>query len=188
MASVSDKRQAGFDVVIIIIAVVVLVGLGFIGWKLYSSYNKPAAETSNSQTGGNTQTNNTGAANQMAYLDIKELGIKLPLSNGISDLTYIATKNADSSYSLHFSTTSIVAADPTCNAQADPLGIYTAYTSAQPNPGTTDTQAGTLEAQVNGYYIYYKHTQYVCGNNTAAAKISDVIAPLLTAVQGAQKE
>lgn len=184
----NDKRQAGFDAVMIIIAIVVLAVLGVIGWKLYSSYNKPAAKTTSSQTGGSTQTNNTSTANQTMYSNIKELGIKLPLSNGISDLTYVATKNADSSYSLHFSTASIVAADPTCDAQADPLGIYTAYTSAQPNPGTTDAQSGTLEVQANGYYIYYKHTQFVCGNDAAAAKISDAIAPLLTAVQGAQKE
>ena len=80
----------------IIVAVLVVAGLGLIGWKLYSLYSKPSANTtttSNQATHqtGNTQTNTTGntsASDQTAYLDIKELGIKIKLDDSIKDVVY----------------------------------------------------------------------------------------------------
>jgi hypothetical protein len=80
------------------------------------------------------------------------LGIKLPLSDDIKDLTYTDNNLYGYNY-IHFTTNSIMATDSTCNADFDPLGIYTVYTTQQPNPGGADNQAGTLEAHVNGYYI-----------------------------------
>lgn len=124
---------------------------------------------------------------QTTYLNIKELGIKLPLSDDIKDLIY-TYNNINGANFLHFSTSSIVSADPACSAENDPLGIYAVYTSEQPNPGLTDNEAGTLEAHINGYYIYYHHVEYACGNSDAAPKVSAAIPSLLTAIQNAQAQ
>jgi hypothetical protein len=91
----NDQQQAGFGAGTIIAAVLVLAGLGLIGWKLYSLYSKPVAKTTSqgttqTSTTSNTQTNttNTSTSDQATYLDIKELGIKIKLSVSIKDAVY----------------------------------------------------------------------------------------------------
>lgn len=129
-----------------------------------------------------------------SFLVIKELGIKLPLTSEIKDLVY-AYKPATYVTSptpiyLQFSTKSISsitnAPNETCNTDLRPLGTYAVYNVRQTNEGSADNQAGTPETIVNGYYIYYHHVQYACGDTLQdQTKVAALIAPLLTAIQKA---
>lgn len=135
-------------------------------------------------------------ANQSTdFLVIKELGIKFPLTSQIKDLiyTYDCTNGGGSltTNCLHFSTISIASipnsGGQNCGTANDPLGTYNVYSTRQTNEGAGDNQAGTLEATVNGHYIYYHHVQFACGDTPQdQAKVSVLIDPLLTAVKNAQ--
>lgn len=142
----------------------------------------------------NSKITSPPASSSTDFLVIKELGIKLPLTSSIKDLIYtyksITTGAVTSPGYIHFSTNSIKNIPNntyTCSADRDPLGGYTFYTTRQSNEGVGDNQAGTLEVTVNGYYIYYHHTQYACGDTSQdQAKVAALITPVLTAVQQAQ--
>jgi len=124
-------------------------------------------------------------------LNVTELGIKLPLTKSIKDLVYTySPKTGADPAQLNFSTQTISTFDDggvTCDPAHRPLGSYAVYTALQPDPGAADSQAGTLELSLNGYYIYYHHVQSACGNGPAEYnQLTAPINALLTAVQHAQ--
>ena len=121
-----DKRQAGFGAVIVVVAILVLAGLGFIGWRLHSSYSKPAAKT----TTGSSQTTNPNTSDQATYLDIKELGIKIKLNSQISDAVYSIVPTTDGSKGAGISAQSLVDKSATCSASNATLGLIEATTTA----------------------------------------------------------
>jgi hypothetical protein len=127
----------------------------------------------------------TPTPDNIKYLMISELGIKLPLTSSIYDLIY-----SYSSGQLHFSATSISSIPNrgiTCSVEHDPLGTYRVYSSAQSNVGPTDSQVGDLVASVNGKYIYYHHVQYACGETPGEqAAVLSLIDPVHSAVQNAK--
>jgi len=89
-----DNKQSGFSIAIIIVAIVVLAILGYAGYRIYTGQaNKPAStdNTTTNQTTNNTQSSNTqpnSTQDTATYLDIKELGIKIKLSDAIKDAEY----------------------------------------------------------------------------------------------------
>jgi Tfp pilus assembly protein PilV len=187
-----SSKQSGFSIVEGVIAIVVIAVLGFIGWTVYSNYNtnhttKVSDQTSSSQpTQPSTSSSTNTPISTDTYLTIKELGIKLKLSDNIKDLTYTYNNLYGINY-IHFTTNSIMAADPTCNSDFDPLGLYTVY-SDQTNANATNNMAGTLEVHVNGYYIYYRHAQVTCSKSTAGSIATSSIPSVLKAVQSAQAQ
>lgn len=89
----TDNRQAGFGPVIVLVVVLVVVVIGAAGWVVYQHHKgsgTPKANTTTSQTTSQQQSTTTTQTQPVAYLDIKEWGIKLPLSNTISDAYYVA--------------------------------------------------------------------------------------------------
>src|SRR6266702_910027 len=187
---------SGFGMIELLVLFVGIGIIGFVGWYVWqaranasSSYNASAdlnVVAAAPRPGGTP-------ASATPYLIIKELGIRIPLTTDIKDLVYSYDKTHDGEKTainyLHFSTTSISAipnSGTTCELTHDPLGTYTVYMSRQKNEGTADSQAGTLEATVNGYYLYYKHVQYGCGDSTTDAnRVAILIAPLVAAVKKA---
>jgi|GEM_PF-2673854 len=145
------------------------------------------------QTTATTSATDASSATSQKYLVISPLGIKLPLSSTIEDLTYTydgdAKENFDPSVnggggaSLHFSAKSI---SSFCPGYQNILGTYRVYSTKQTNPGPSDIQVGTLEAQVNGYYIYYHHVQDGCAPESEQSQIGMLIDPLLKSVQAAK--
>ena len=194
----NKTNQKGSTAIVILIIVIVLVLVGLAGWYVWNKQHPKKATTSlqtSSSTSNNNQTTQKAATqDQQKFLVIKELGIKLPLSDPIKDLVYTYNTNVGSTNTgsplLHFSTTSISSIPNsgfTCDTEHDPLGSYSIYTSQQSNDGVTDTQIGTLVTTINGYYIYYKHVQYPCGDSDQdSKKVNSLIQPLLTSVQNAQ--
>lgn len=130
------------------------------------------------------------------FLDVKELGIKLPLSAQILDLTYAYIPPTDGSSPAALELSTLKAkkiptwnGKNTCGTALNPFGSYTVYTSRQSNEGGGDAQAGTLEATVNGKYIYYHHGQSACGDNVQESnELISLIDPVLTAVKNAQAD
>lgn len=188
---IKQDKTSGFSILETLLVLVIAGILGFTGWFVWNAkqntdqiFNAAAKTAATTATPGKKQT----------YLFIKDLGIKLPLTSTIKDLTYTYDAKAGGSTTslnyLHFSTTSISSipnSGSTCSADKDPLGTYTVYASRQANDGGNDNQVGTLESAANGHYIYYHHVQYACGDTSQhRAEVSALISPLLVAVQQAR--
>jgi Tfp pilus assembly protein PilV len=182
MVSVDTKKQAGFGAVAILAAVLVVAVLGFVGWRLYSSYSKPSVDTTTSsnqaahQT-GNTQTNttNASASDQATYLDIKELGIKVKLSDSIKDAVYsynAPDSTALSTSSAFISTTSLAAAASSCAATAGGA-LGTIIKTSDPNvTGTTLVPNGTTVFKLGSNYYYLTEPGAPCTTDTTASSLA----------------
>jgi hypothetical protein len=137
------------------------------------------------------------------YLYLYDYGVKIPLSSGIKDLYFVDYKAA--SYdALDFSTQSLTNSDQSCLAVPEagknysfndelgnnqtpvggsPFGSIIAQTKAAPadQVGSLDQDIGTLIANSNGYYFYYKSPQAPCGaSNSAAVTLESTQKDLFT--------
>lgn len=136
---------------------------------------------------------NNDQISEQPYLNIDSLGIKIPLSNYLSDLIYQIesapeTTQLSSRKYIHFSTetiSKIKSGNPSgyCDIDSGSLGGYTVYSSRQSNEGAGDSQTGELLAVVNGHYIYFHSPQFACGNTESDVnKVASLIEPLKNAV------
>jgi hypothetical protein len=76
------KNQKGFHTIFLIVLVVVLCVIGSVGFYVYSQNRK------NVKVNGITSPQKAVSNANLSYLEIKEWGIKLPLSDSITDLSY----------------------------------------------------------------------------------------------------
>lgn len=196
MRALHNNERGAVLVLELIVLAVVLVAAGFAGYT-YIQHNKHASQTTRPKPTSTPEpspsptpgVSPSPVVDTGQYLTIHELDIRMPLTPALHDLVYTYTAaTATAPASLHFSTASVSAmpGGSLCTPAHDPLGSYTVYTSAQSNVGATDSQVGTLLVSANGYYIYYHHVQYACGDTPAAeTAVANLIEPLHTAVQNA---
>lgn len=153
---------------------VIVALIGVVGYMVYKNNHITTTATTLSTSSNKPATSTlTQTTTQQKYLAVKELGIKLPLSNRISDLIYTYTPNSGSPL-LTFSTTSLDIASPSCTITSSiysprPFGSVNAVTTPYPQSevGPGDNQAGILYAHVNGYYLYWKGAQSDCQQTKA---------------------
>lgn len=94
------KNKAGFGIVVILLIVLVAGLLGGVGWFVYQN-NKTVSTSATGNVSQNTgdQPVTKEPEPTAAYLDIKEWGMALPLSDGIKDAYYVVgtgfPKNSD---------------------------------------------------------------------------------------------
>ncbi len=150
----TTKHQSGFGVVPTIAIVAIVALLGFVGIRLLAAQSsKPVvmnnATANNQTTPASSQSNNTPTSATPAqadtYLHIKELGIKLKLSDGIRDATYSYTAPSSKTYALfgggvYISTQTLTNKDAACRAENGPLGVIEKIT------GTVDSMDNTVTA------------------------------------------
>lgn len=195
-AQVPQKNSKAKAIIACLVVMVLLLGVGYgvYAWQQnkvddleskVSSLNNELSK-SNKKLADEKHTQSLDSSNDsQAYLEISQSGIKLPLTKDILDLSYTTSvSNADGGKLLHFTTKAVT--DLKC--PSDPLGIYSVTDKKKDNPGTQDSQSGTLVATVNGKYIYYTHAQYACGNTTQEQEtVAALIDPILQAVKNAKQ-
>src|SRR5690348_1604483 len=84
-------KQAGFNIVELLVVIVVIGLIGTAGWLVYQ-HNRAkitGAAAGNQATNQQSSTTTTQPASTVVYLDIKEWGVKLPLSGSIKDAYYV---------------------------------------------------------------------------------------------------
>lgn len=185
--SMDTKKQAGFGAVAIIVAVLVIAVLGFVGWRLYSSYSKPSANTTTSsnqaahQT-GNMQTNatgNTSTSDQATYLDIKELGVKIKLDDSIKDVVYSYSVANNSQYpqyvgGVNLSSQSLINKDSACKPEngANPLGSINELSTNQDGLGNTLVPNGSTVFKLGNNYYILNTPQSPCSNDSTVEALA----------------
>src|SRR6185312_452859 len=91
-------KQTGFSIVEALIIVVSIAVLAGAGWAVYQHTKQSATRTdaASNPNQSTQQTTTTPPAPTVTYLDIKEWGIKVPLSDAIKDAYYLpSTGNVD---------------------------------------------------------------------------------------------
>ncbi|MBA3679465.1 hypothetical protein H0W80_04775 [Candidatus Saccharibacteria bacterium] len=192
-------------VIVAIIAIIMLIGLGIYSYFKIKDFNKQVADEKakitevsdknkaleNAASAAATAATNaaeTAVANAVAssnFLEVKELGYKLPLSDDIKDLQYFVNDKT-----TFFSTRSLQSAawgaDSSnaakyCQAGVLPLGAISKFANA--------TEAGpTQQKALSGFVLGYAPPQSYCSDNDAVtAKQNAQKTSLIKAFNNAQK-
>jgi hypothetical protein len=174
------KKQAGFGVVPIIVIIAAIAVLGFVGFRLLTTQSsKPATNnaTAHTQTSpasnqpSNTQTSATPAQTD-TYLHIKELGIKIKLSDGIKDAVYsmFQPQPDDGAKVIGISAQSLIDSSAVnkqinCSASSGALGIITETTTAPTYVGGQEPFPVDNKSlfKFGSTYYQYQAPQTQCG-------------------------
>lgn len=176
----TSGRQSGFSIIEALVAVVAIGMIGASGWFLYQHLKTSATTigaTSNPSQSTNQQPTMTPAGSTVAYLDIKEWGIKVPLSDAIEDGKYIPSASIVDSKgqpaAMWVTTTSVEAKGcDLSNTERDGGGAIGEIMRIE--PGEQDGVTGELLSKefpygttVGGYYYAYK--SWATSNTCASA-------------------
>lgn len=163
------KKSAGFGAATTVLVAVVVVLVGFVGWHLYDANQDRQNDATHKVDNGKTQENvSAGAsAETAAYLDIKELGIKLELRDEIKDLTYHAETLSDGSMAAKFSTEALTNIDANCDAAFGPLGSLEMTTVDTDRTGAKKIVDDVSIFKLGDYYITYSSPQALCSDKVS---------------------
>lgn len=180
------NNQAGVANLAVLLIVVILVVIGFVGWKV--------GDNSNSKRDNQTVANTTKANSNLSETDktkteeiskqvtivIEELGISFSGPETLSDLTYSPrTSTTDDGKKMliaDFSSKSLTAFDSGCAASesAPPLGNIAKITGLSPQDPTATNSASPLIKQFSNFYIEGSlGTQAMCTNKPYTAELEN---------------
>jgi hypothetical protein len=170
------KQQSGFGILPILIVIAVVAVLGFVGVRLLTAQSrKPAGTPTNnaahppSLQPSNTQTSSTPAQTDL-YLHIKELGIKIKLSDAIKDAEYalFQPQPTDGSTIVGISAQSLddgSSPDPGVHCRAD-SGAIGAIIATTTDPIAPDEQPQPVDnktlLKLGDMYYHYVGPQIAC--------------------------
>lgn len=167
-----DQRGVALVLELVLIAVV-LGAVGLVGYRAYQAKNQP-------QTTEATQPANSPAFKEQAqtnpnegYFVVKELGIRLKVSDKIKDLVYVLDKQDPQAAS--FSTKSLAATSEYCSAERSPIGLIAK--DAKPPDGLKEGIK-----QFGGSYVYYLPPQATCSDSK---EVQDLQASQIAELQKA---
>lgn len=164
-------NESGFGVIATLLALVVAGLIGFSGWYVWYSKQKTDGTRSESSKSSNSQnaTSNNKSHAKLTYLDIKEWGIKLPLSGTISDAYYVVSTNSETDGHPNTVWLGLKSLDSKgCTAsQANTGGAYPMGAIIKAQPNETDPVSGEPIKRLdpngatidNYYYAYHSGIQ-----------------------------
>lgn len=190
------SKSATAWIIISVILLLGLIGLGVYGYMQITKLNKQVkdndATIADLQNKKKTLEDTIAAAAKAVtqtvtsnYLEVKELGYKLPLSDDIKDLQYFVngTTTFFSTRALQSSAWGASSSDPTkyCSLGSLPLGAISKFNSAA-DAGPTQQKALT------GFVLGYAPPQSSCSTNQATINLQNTQkASLLKAFNNAEK-
>lgn len=163
-------RSAGFGVVGV---VVIVLAIGFIGWRVYDANQKPKANTSTPISseaqdaplmGGPTQDPNVG------YVVISQWGVRFKPAESLGEVQYFKPKDLSSYDAFTFTTKGLSDAATTCSASSENIVLGLLYRNKEQLP-----QYGSLLAKIGDYYYQYRGPQASCGSDDIAMESAALI-------------
>jgi len=172
-----SKKSAGFGAVEIVIAVVVVLIVGFIGWRLFDA-SKAKQPASTQQTNGNQSDNTSNPqADATKYLDIKELGVKIKLDDKTEGATYVnaQTTNDEGVYIIDPTMKALDQNNQYCSGTtAGMIGLLDRSKDAT-HWGETPIQVDNVKSfKMGDYYYVFRGPQSECSqdSNVSAQRAS----------------
>jgi hypothetical protein len=109
-----SQTSPGFSAVTLILALVIILGIGGVGWYVWHS--RQTKPTTNTPSSNNTPNEETPVADQSEggkYIVIKEWGIRIPLSEELqSDVKYGVFTFSNGDQTIYFASKKITAHSP----------------------------------------------------------------------------
>lgn len=179
---ISNANQRGFGTLVILFAVVAVMALTGIGWTVYqhNRTKEASAVTGNNQQATNPEPTQTTPAPSQNIIKIPELGIQITVPDSIKDLTYrISTgklKDGRESTAAIFSTTSLAAADSSCDTDFGPLGSLAKVDGQYPNDNPNPLDYGQLVKQFPTFFISANYPNAPCSTSKSAGSASAATA------------
>jgi len=165
----NKQHDGGFGTVGILLTIIVLLLVGAGGWYVFHKNKK--SDTNGTNT-ANSQQNKTGNNSnpQTAYLTVKELGIRLTLTDPIKDAYYKvkdSSKNGKPIIALYLHSWDTYA-NCTPEKDRDGLGAVTTFTPGESDPVNGDLATSYPDAPlIDGLHYYIAQAQSDCSAGAA---------------------
>jgi hypothetical protein len=184
----AKSAQSGFSTpFIMVLAVLVVVGIGTVGAMVYHSHkSNPVVSTTVSSSTQPTKKSTTSTSTQTqksattttAYLDITQWGVRMTLNSTTSSMDYYINPQQPDVAFLSLAAVSNVA--PLCAANANSLGAISRFTDSQQQTATSKgLQPGTI--QIGDYWYGFAKPNAGCTNDSATTQAAiDAAVPNLT--------
>jgi len=167
------SKDMGFGVVGVAIAVAVVLLVGVVGARIFAAVTDKK-DTSTQNVGQHTSPPKSAPKDSTAYLDIKELDIKIKLNDQVKDATYVVQTLDDGSLVARFSTQSLAAADSACDAGSGQLGALQRSSTDTDRLGNTLIPDGQTIFKIGSEYYTYTASQALCSEKVRSS-INDVV-------------
>lgn len=199
----NHRSQAGFSVVEVLLAVVVVLVLGGSAYLVYHSHHKkPAESTSTVESQSTKPTQKTSSSTSKpstpatTYFTIKEWGVQAPYSG--SDLSYSTASDSSSIMTLESQAVdaTIPASDTSASCKSGNAGSIGRYLPTNTIPGPSQATAQTYITQssdavyskVGSYYYIYWPPTAGCSTDTtpvtqAQAAAESIVSHLVSTPQ-----
>jgi hypothetical protein len=154
MNNFKKLNQKGFGAIEALLILIIVAGLGFVGWYVMNSNKQKKGQVSNIDKSA-VQTTPSTKSNDQKYI-FREMGVKIDLPDALSGLTY-AVSNSDGVQYLALTNPEFNNSLQGCNPGEDLRGASFATVDKRSgiypkNPDVLNND-GSLLKQFNGYYI-----------------------------------
>lgn len=161
----TQNRQRGFSLVLIVGALVAVVVIGIVAWRIYESGKTTNQTNSQSPPGSDNepqQQSGTPAADpNEGYVVLKEWGVRFKPVEGLGNVTHFRPTDTPQGYDrFDLSTTELGTRDARCAT----MGFSSVTRATTPQSGYE-----TMLAQVGDYYYYYRGSDSACSTTAANA-------------------
>lgn len=144
-------------------ALLVAVLVCFIVWSIFNNDNSNKNVPANSQQSGDQVVEDP--IDTKPYLYVKELGIRLELTDKIKDAIYFVKEWDDSSLTAYFSTKTLAVLATECQAESGPIGAITKSRDAVYINGSKRTVDNVTTFKSGDYYYYYTSSSALCSED-----------------------
>jgi hypothetical protein len=181
------KRQDGIaQLLIVALVAIVLVVIGLAIWQSQHVKTKADQATNSPTPSAAAQASSTPAPTVANEIKVTELGFKMSLPVGLTDLKYVATTNQTGTangvsyqYSTaSFSTTALeqkASGIAACTAAEGPIGRITRYSVDPSTFGTTNS----VTKKVGSFYLGFTMPQSPCSSASADSQLQTSDTSLL---------
>ncbi|OGL35709.1 hypothetical protein A3F65_03485 [Candidatus Saccharibacteria bacterium RIFCSPHIGHO2_12_FULL_47_16b] len=142
-------NQRGLGLLEWLLLLIILILLGFIGWYVFTKSSDTKNKYDETAQAGNQPATTT------KYLEFKEYGVKIPLSNDLDGLTYAAETVGGYTY-LYMTTSALKKSMDACNADPVTASGYSFHALSKTDgqyPVEPTMDSGTLLKQFDKFYI-----------------------------------
>lgn len=160
------SNQYGFSPIVLIVAVVAVLLVGIVVWRVWDASQQPQQNNSsgNNQQQSNSQepTNNNQNTEEPqtdpneGYVVIKEWGVRFKPTTGLTGLKYFKPA-ALTSDQLTFTTETLASASASCSEASGQIVLGLLTRSVDPNE-----QNGGVLAKIGNYSYQYRAPQAAC--------------------------
>lgn len=165
-------NQLGFSPVVVLLALILVVLVGFTGYYVYNTQKKDDKAAAPSPPAKSiATTNQSSTQDTQKYLVIKEWGVKIPVSEKYVDVTY----KMGNDFATFQSETFARLTNQECSAKnsSEYLGGINRYDESGKNPEISEGPGSAASAAAvkvgNHYYDYVNPTQMYCQETPANA-------------------